>query len=76
MPAAKRSLTLQGETAVATTPTHPEELRVAVSASANPGRLEVSARCTPAGLVSIGVMVSCILLSVAVVVSAAKARPG
>lgn len=54
---------------------HPEELRATASASFGSSRVEAAARCTPAGLIAVGIMVSCILLSVAAVIRAARARP-
>ena len=55
--------------------THPEELRAEVALRAGQAAsLQATARATPAGLVAIGLLVSSILLSTAVLVWAAR-RP-
>ncbi|MDB5411696.1 MAG: hypothetical protein JWR10_31 [Rubritepida sp.] len=56
-------------------PTHPEEMKATFAIRfGSSGTLEATARCTPAGLVTVGIMVSSILLSVASVIWAAR-RP-
>lgn len=55
---------------------HPEEMRATLNVEfGNGGTLEATARCTPAGLVTAGLMVSGILLSVASVVWASRRSP-
>jgi hypothetical protein len=55
---------------------HPEEMRATLNVEfGNGGTLEATARCTPAGLVTAGLMVSGILLSVASVVGASRRSP-
>ncbi len=57
-------------------PFHPEEMRGRLALTLGRDRgLEVTARTTPAALVAVGVLVSAILLSTAVLVRAAKRRP-
>jgi hypothetical protein len=57
------------------TPTHPEEMNAMVKLTLSEGRsLVATARATPAGLVAVGVLVSAILLSTAVLVRAGKRR--
>ena len=54
---------------------HPEEMRATLDAQfGRSGSLKLSARTTPAGLISVGVLVSAILLSTAVLVRAARVR--
>jgi hypothetical protein len=54
---------------------HPEEMNARVALVLGGGRsFTATARTTPAGLVSVGVLVSSILLSVAVLVRAAGPR--
>jgi hypothetical protein len=56
-------------------PSHPEEMKAHVDLRIGERTvLTATARTTPAGLISIGVMVGAILLSVAVLVRAAR-RP-
>jgi hypothetical protein len=56
-------------------PTHPEEMNAMVKLTLGEGRsLVATARATPAGLVAVGVLVSAILLSTAVLVRAGKRR--
>ena len=58
-----------------TAPAHPEEMRARIALTLRHGRgLEVTARTTPAGLVAVGVLVSAILLSTAVLGGDAKQR--
>lgn len=57
------------------TPTHPEEIRANVDFRLGDGvSLRATARMTPAGLVTAGIMVSTIILSVAALLWAAR-RP-
>ena len=64
------------ERSVATAAPHPDEMRVEVELRTGRATvLRASARTTPAGLVSVGILVSAILLSTAVLVRAAIARP-
>lgn len=56
-------------------PRHPEEMNAQLALGFGQGRsFLATARATPAGLVSVGVLVSTILLSVAVLVRVAKPR--
>ncbi|WP_159996802.1 hypothetical protein [Roseomonas sp. 18066] len=56
-------------------PAHPEEASARVAVELGGGRSFVAtARATPAGLVSVGLLVSGILLSIAVLVRAARPR--
>lgn len=59
-----------------TTAPHPEEMRADVHLwMGDSVSLKVTARTTPAGLVMVGVLVSGIVLSVAVLVREARRRP-
>ncbi|MFC0389397.1 hypothetical protein [Muricoccus vinaceus] len=51
---------------------HPEEMRASVHLRAGALAIRARASATPAGLVSIGILVSTILLSTAVLVRAAR----
>jgi hypothetical protein len=56
-------------------PSHPEEMKAKVELRIGDRALIIAtARTTPAGLVSVGVMVGTILLSVAVLVHAARQK--
>jgi hypothetical protein len=56
-------------------PAHPEEMNAMVKLTLSEGRsLVATARATPAGLVAVGVLVSAILISAAVLVKAGKQR--
>jgi hypothetical protein len=56
-------------------PTHPDEMQARAELRLGNAVLQAQARTTPKGLMSVGVLVSLILLSTAVLVRAAK-RPG
>ena len=56
----------------AETITHPEEMRASVTLRLGPASLTASARTTPAGLVTTGILVSAILLSLVPLVRAAR----
>lgn len=56
-------------------PLHPEEMKASVDLRiGNSVWLQATARTTPAGLVSVGIMVSAIILSVATLIRAARHR--
>ncbi|WP_424810755.1 hypothetical protein [Roseococcus sp. YIM B11640] len=56
--------------------THPEEMRATFDAEFGKfASMRATARCTPAGLVTVGVMVSSVLLSVAAIIWASRRRP-
>ncbi|TCH98298.1 hypothetical protein EJV46_14030 [Roseococcus sp. SYP-B2431] len=76
MDATTENVTLARREEDSNTPGHPEELRVALDARFGSGGLSATARCTPAGLVAIGVMVSGILLSVSAIILAARRHQG
>ena len=60
---------------VVTAAPHPEEMRASLAIRVGSGTVvEATARATPAGLVAVGVLVSAILLSTAVLVRAARRR--
>ena len=62
--------------ATAALPTHPEEMRASVDVRLGPrASLRATARVTPAGLVTAGIMVSAILLSVAALARALRSPP-
>lgn len=55
---------------------HPEELNAKVTITlGEKGSMVATARATPAGLISAGILVATILLSVAALVRAGKSRP-
>ena len=57
-------------------PTHLEEIRAMIKLRiGNRTVMRATARTTPAGLVSVGVMVAAILLSTAALVRAARRKP-
>lgn len=59
----------------ASTPTHPEEMRASVDLRIGDSiSLQASARTTPAGLVSTGIMVSSVVLAFATLVWAVRLR--
>jgi hypothetical protein len=71
-----RELTTKTEGKDAGAPTHPEEIRASVEFRVgNSVLLNATARTTPAGLVTAGVMVAAIVLSLAVLVREIR-RPG
>jgi uncharacterized protein (UPF0218 family) len=58
-----------------TAASHPDEMRADIEAKfGSLGSLKLSARTTPAGLASVGVLVAAVLLSTAVLVRAARGR--
>ena len=52
--------------------THPEEIKASVTLRLGPASLSAAARTTPAGLVTTGILVSAILLSLVPLVRAAR----
>jgi hypothetical protein len=57
-------------------PAHPDEMRADVELRLGRAALHAKARTTPNGLMSVGVLVSLILLSTAMLVRAAKQPAG
>lgn len=56
-------------------PAHPEEIRATLKLRLGKrGRLNATLRTTPAGLVTAGIMTAAIILSIAVLVRAARRR--
>jgi hypothetical protein len=64
------------DTEVGTPITHPEEMRASVSLRlGNNAALQATARATPAGMVTMGILASTVILSVAALVWAARRQP-